>query len=259
MEPSPPHRPPPSPQSPPIRNLLSKRISADPEGLEQALGYSFADKTLLVRALTHRSRAYEQSSVSGPAADNEQLEFLGDSILGFIVSDYLLAHFPSFREGQFSVWKARIVSAANLAQVARRIQLGDFLVLGKGEQSSGGRSKGALLSDAIEALIAAVYLDGGMGAARALVEKLVIGDFNPSEAAAENVNAKTALQEKSHALGLPLPRYVVVREEGSPHERIFTVEARIGTRYASSAQGLSKKSASQSAAELLLTQLEREL
>ncbi|MCZ2074327.1 MAG: ribonuclease III [Bryobacterales bacterium] len=255
MEPSPPHRP---PQSLPIRNLLSKRKSADPEGLERALGYSFADKTLLIRALTHRSRAYEQSPVSGPAADNEQLEFLGDSILGFIVSDYLLAHFPSFREGQFSVWKARIVSAANLAQVARRIQLGDFLVLGKGEQASGGRSKGALLSDAIEALIAAVYLDGGMDAARTLVERLVIGNFNPSEAA-ENVNAKTALQEKSHALGLPLPRYVVLREEGPPHERIFTVEARIGTRYTSTAQGLSKKSASQSAAELLLTQLEREL
>src|SRR5579884_2840309 len=145
--------------------------------LEQALGYQFRDHALLSRALTHKSRAYEDGCKPG-RGDNEQLEFLGDSILGFLVSEALVRQFPSWPEGRLSRVKAHLVSATHLHEVAQDLRLGEHLLLGRGEELSGGRSKRALLADAVEALIAALYLDGGVEPAREFVHQLVIGDLN---------------------------------------------------------------------------------
>src|SRR5579884_3150910 len=148
--------------------------------LEQALGYQFRDHALLSRALTHKSRAYEDGCKPG-RGDNEQLEFLGDSILGFLVSEALVHHFPSWPEGRLSRVKAHLVSASHLHDVAQDLHVGDHLLLGRGEERSGGRNKRALLADALEALIAALYLDGGIDAARSFVERHVIGGLNGEE------------------------------------------------------------------------------
>jgi len=142
--------------------------------LEQALGHTFRDRELLERALTHKSRVYEHALEGKNGADNEQLEFLGDAILGFAVSASLVKRFSSFQEGRLSKLKAHLVSAAHLHEVAQNLQLGDHLRLGRGEEMSGGREKKALLSDAVEALIAALYLDAGLEVACRFIEEQVI-------------------------------------------------------------------------------------
>src|SRR5579884_4453163 len=155
-------------------------MNESPETLERALGYTFRDRELLDRALTHKSRAYEDGFEPG-RGDNEQLEFLGDSILGFLVSEALVRQFPSWPEGRLSRVKAHLVSATHLHEVAQDLRLGEHLLLGRGEELSGGRQKRALLADAVEALIAAVYLDGGITAAQRFVEDRVIGGLNGEE------------------------------------------------------------------------------
>lgn len=137
------------------------------ETLEAALGYQFTSRELLARAFTHRSSVHEKTS-SGAASDNEQLEFLGDAILGFVVSDVLVSSHPDYPEGRLSKLKAQLVSASHLHAVAAQLRLGDYLLLGRGEEMSGGREKKALLANVVEALIAALYLDGGMDPARLL-------------------------------------------------------------------------------------------
>src|ERR1700722_8746067 len=149
--------------------------------LETALGHTFRDRELLERALTHKSRVYENALEGKNAADNEQLEFLGDAVLGFAVSASLVSRFASFQEGRLSKLKAHLVSAAHLYQVAQNLQLGDHLRLGRGEEMSGGREKKALLSDAVEALIAALYLDAGLDTARAFIEIQVVGGIEAPE------------------------------------------------------------------------------
>src|SRR5262249_11902289 len=149
--------------------------------LEQALGHTFRNRELLERALTHKSRIYEKASEAPCSSDNEQLEFLGDAILGFVVSECLVRRFESYPEGRLSKLKAHLVSAARLHEVAQELGLGGYLILGRGEEMSGGREKKALLSDAVEALIAAIYLDSGLEAARQLIEKRVIGGFNGNQ------------------------------------------------------------------------------
>jgi ribonuclease III len=225
--------------------------------LEQKLGHSFRDRELLERALTHTSHIYERPSNGPPAGDNEQLEFLGDAILGFAVSEYLVRHNPGYPEGRLSKLKAHLVSAARLHEVAQDLGLGEFLYLGRGEEMSGGRNKKALLSDAVEALIAALYLDAGLEAARAFIENRVVGSLEAPEDGLDAAVAdhKSALQEMAQALKLPAPRYVVVEEDGPEHSKTFTVEVRLGKEWASQAQGLSKKSAGQKAAQQVLQQL----
>src|ERR1700732_5140247 len=149
-------------------------MSADLGILEKALGHGFRDRELLERALTHKPRGYEKSAEEKTAADNEQLEFLGDAILGFVVSESLVRRFASFPEGRLSKLKAHLVSAAHLYAVAQNLQVGDYLLLGRGEEMSGGREKKALLSDAVEALIAALYLEAGLETARRFIEERVI-------------------------------------------------------------------------------------
>ncbi len=227
----------------------------DLEVLEGAIGYTFRERGLLVRALTHTSYAYEKSQPQG--SDNEQLEFLGDAVLGFLISESLVQRYPSYREGRLSIIKNFLVSAAHLHEIAGKLGLGEFLLLGRGEEMSGGRIKRGLLADAIEALIAAVYLDGGAEEARGFVVRHIVTAGPELEDSTESAftNYKGALQEVARNLGLPSPRYAVVSEQGPAHARKFTVEVRIGTELSAQAEGDSKKSAGQKAAQVILKQL----
>ncbi|MBK5294364.1 MAG: ribonuclease III [Acidobacteriia bacterium] len=228
------------------------------ELLETRLGYSFRNPELLSRALTHKSRAFEESAGNGDrSSDNEQLEFLGDAILGFLISELLVSRHPSFPEGRLSKLKAYLVSASHLFEVAQRLDLGRHLFLGRGEELSGGREKRALLGDAVEAILAAIYADGGIDPTRAFVLNNVVGDFDFAKSVDESlvVDYKSALQEAAQAMGLPMPRYLIVKETGPEHKKTFIVEARVGPQWADRAEGTSKKAAGQRAAELVLGQL----
>jgi ribonuclease-3 len=225
--------------------------------LEQRLGHTFRSRDLLERALTHKSHVYERPAEDPSNGDNEQLEFLGDAILGFVVSECLVRRHPSFPEGRLSKLKAHLVSAARLHEVAQDLGLGEFLFLGRGEEMSGGRGKKALLSDAMEAIIAAMYVDAGLDAVRGFIEFRVVGVVGTPENGLESAvtDYKSALQEMAQALKLPTPRYFVVDEDGPEHSKTFTVEVRLGKEWVSQAQGHSKKSAGQKAAQQVLQQL----
>ena len=229
-------------------------MQPESEVLEAALGYHFASRELFARAFTHRSSVYEKTGCAA-ATDNEQLEFLGDSILGFVVSDALVAAHPDFPEGRLSKLKAHLVSASHLHEVAARLHLGDYLLLGRGEEMSGGREKKALLANAVEALIAALYLDGGMEPSRRFILQHVIGEAEPSSEVALATDYKSALQELAQSMKLPQPRYAIVEERGPEHAKTFLVEVRVGREWVSRAEGLSKKSAGQKAAQEVFRQL----
>jgi len=197
--------------------------------LEEKLGYTFNDRTLLERALTHRSWAHEHvapgEEVEARRLHNEALEFVGDSVLGLAVADYLYQSTLDATEGDLSRMKHRLVSTAMLARVARRFGLGDYLRIGRGEEKTGGRRKRALLADVVEAVIAAVYLDGGYKSASEFVHQLLSSELteaNPEEAAAADY--KTMLQERVQATFHVTPTYNVVKTEGPPHRRTFHVE-----------------------------------
>lgn len=224
---------------------------------QQALGHTFRDPRLLERALTHKSRVYEKPAPNEGSGDNEQMEFLGDAILGFVVSECLYLHQPASAEGRLSKIKAHLVSAARLHHVAVEIGLGEHLLLGRGEELSGGREKRTLLADGVEALIAALYLDGGLQPARDFILRHVVGSVDlPEEGLDQAItDYKSALQETAQSLKLPQPRYFIVAEDGPEHAKTFTVEVRLGKELVSQAQGLSKKAAGQKAAELVLQQL----
>lgn len=225
--------------------------------LEKLLGYTFRDRALLVRALTHSSSANEAADPNSPAPrncppDNERLEFLGDSVLGWLISEYLFRHFPQFNEGQLSLIKNHLVSSGHLHHAARQLQLGDFLQLGKGEESAGGRSKQRLLVNAFEAVLAAIYLDGGLGPSRALLEAHSIPDHAELERMAGSgppQDYRAELDRIARQRDLPRPEYQLVSEAGPGHARVFTVEVRIGKDLAISAEGPSKKAASHRAAQ----------
>ncbi|MGI8959062.1 MAG: ribonuclease III [Bryobacteraceae bacterium] len=225
--------------------------------LEEKLGYRFRNQELLVRALTHRSWLSERGSPLPESSDNEQLEFLGDSILGFIASESLFMRHPSLREGELSQWKAHLVSATHLHDCAADLELGDHLLLGKGEERNGGRQRKTLLANALEAVIAAVHMDGGIDAAREFIEQHVLGALeNPEDVNSIGLlNHKSVLHERAQALGLPPPRYDIVETSGPEHAKVFTIEARVGEKFSSRGIGSSKKAASQHAAQLLLQQM----
>ena len=231
-------------------------MRADLDALEAAAGHRFRDREILRRALTHSSHVHEQAIANGQATarDNEQLEFLGDSVLGFVISEDLVQRHPEAAEGRLSKLKAHLVSAAWLHQAAQRLRLGEYLELGRGEEMSGGRVKKTLLVDALEALIAAIYLDGGMEPARAFIQQFVVAPvLSEAGLAGEQVpqnltDYKSALQEFAQARHLPPPRYVIVGERGPEHSKTFTVEARVGREWVGQAEGNTKKSAAQKAA-----------
>ncbi|MBV8867049.1 MAG: ribonuclease III [Acidobacteriaceae bacterium] len=226
--------------------------------LEEKLHYRFQNRQFLLRALTHRSWAAERGSPMPEEGDNEQLEFLGDSILGFVVSEALLLRYPLAREGQLSQLKAHLVSARHLHKCAIALGLGEFLQLGKGEERNGGRERKTLLANALEALIAAMHLDGGLAPARQLIENHILDRIEKLEELGPVglLNYKSLLQEQAQVLGLPHPRYSLVGTGGPEHAKQFTVEAKIGDELTSHATASSKKAASQEAAERLFEMLE---
>ena len=236
-------------------------MRAEPDALEELIGYRFAGREVLRRALTHSSHVHEQNLAgsSEPLHDNEQLEFLGDAVLGLLISEELYRRFPEAPEGRLSMMKARLVSAAHLFEVAQRLELGRYLEMGRGEERTGGRGKRTLLVDAVEAIIAALYLDGGLEAARAFVRGFVIREADGSPSGDQDlqhvVDFKSALQQLAQARRLPPPRYSIVRERGPGHSRVFTVEARVGATLAGQADGTNKKSAAQEAARQVYERL----
>jgi len=231
-----------------------RRLTENLGPLEAQIGYRFKDIGLLEHALTHRSRAHEDAS--GGVIDNESLEFLGDAVLGFVIADMLFQRFPTHSEGYKSKVKASIVSATSLTRLAEKIDLGRYVLLGRGEEKTGGRRKHAILADGFEAVIASIYLDGGIDAAR----DFIVSQFGPMLAEAGDMAAdasftedwKSALQECLQSKGLGLPSYRLASAEGPDHRKRFDVEVLVGGQAAGRATGRSKKEAEQQAAKSAL-------
>jgi ribonuclease-3 len=256
--------------------------AADATG--EAFGHSFKDESLLRRALTHRSLAYETDpeSLADTQADNEQLEFVGDAVLGLVVAEALFRRFPQSDEGALTQLRASLVSRKHLGAVAARLDLGTMLRLGKGEERSGGRSKAALLSNALEAVIAAIYLDGGMAAAQTFIDRTILqpalpeldaalaGQSNAASSARDSGafsgavgDHKSALQEHLQAIGASQPEYVLVSESGPDHRKRFHVEVRSTAANGTStvlaqSEGSTKKAAQQEAARIAFASLIQE-
>lgn len=217
------------------------------ERLQRRLDYHFGDQGLLTHALTHRS--------AGPS-HNERLEFLGDAILGFETADYLFHHVDKADEGQLSRMRAHLVKRETLAEIARELELGEILRLGPGELRSGGQNRDSILADAVEAIIAAVYLDGGIDEARKLVRHLLGERLSKPGKGLQQKDAKTRLQEYLQAQHLPLPQYQVVRVDGDQHRQQFTVSCCVDKLEArSEGRGSSRRKAEQIAAEALLQEI----
>jgi ribonuclease-3 len=238
--------------------------------LQAALGYRFRQAERLEQALTHSSHAREleglRASAEQRVGDNEQLEFLGDAVLGLVTTEELFNRFPGFREGELSKLRAHLVSEKHLIKVAQGLEIGDYLRLGRGEEKSGGRSKTALLVDALEAVLASIYLDGGLEAARAFVLVYIINPELKQIALTGSIlpvsDYKSALQERLQAMGRPQPAYVLVKERGPEHNKTFTVEARLQAlhnhgkaEFVGRADGSTKKNAEQDAARQVLEYL----
>jgi ribonuclease-3 len=227
------------------------------EPLERRIGYRFKDRGLLEHALTHRSRVHEDAS--GGVFDNESMEFLGDSVLGFVIAAMLFREFPQHNEGQKSKLKASLVSAASLARLAGQLDLGEFLILGRGEEKTGGRHKHAIIADCYEALIAAIYLDGGIEPAQRFIEEQfadLLDEAKRSGAGASFTDDwKSALQEFLQSRGRGLPAYRLAGEVGPDHRKSFVVEVVVDGESIASAEGRSKKEAAQAAARAALERL----
>jgi ribonuclease-3 len=229
------------------------------EDLEKIIGYRFDDRHLLTQAMTHRSWAHEQvsphSQREARGLHNEALEFLGDSILGLIVADYLFRAYPHASEGELSRMKHRLVSSPTLAKASTRLGLGEFVRFGRGEEKSGGRRKAALLADVFEAVMGAVFLDGGLEAATKFVESSLSDELRDSDpVAAAAADPKTMLQEKLQANREPAPQYTVIETLGPPHHRTFHVELKWNGGSARG-EGRTIKAAEAAAAQTALEQM----
>jgi ribonuclease-3 len=224
------------------------RLSADLQAFAARLGHQFRTPELLLRAVTH-------ASIGSPSRpDNQRLEFLGDRVLGLAMAEALLEADPQASEGQLAPRFNALVRKETCAEVARALDLGQVLKLGRSEMLSGGRRKDALLGDAMEAVIAAVYLDGGFAAAQRVVRQHWGARIAAVEA--DSRDAKTALQEWAQARGLPPPSYAELGREGPDHQPLFTVEAGLETGEAAVAQAGTKRQAEQAAARALLARME---
>jgi ribonuclease III len=254
------------------KRIKPQKMAAGHHALQSALGYTFSRADLLQLALSHSSYAHELAADSGEQSqDNEQLEFLGDAVLGFVTSRALFDRYTGYSEGQLSKTRAHLVSARHLVKIANALSLGTYLRLGRGEERSGGRSKSALLVDALEAVIAALYLDGGLDAAqRFVLEKIVEPELKllEKDPAASLSDQKSALQEFLQATTGQQPAYHVVQETGPDHRKVFTVELRLTgamsggasarVTHVSRAQGPTKKAAEQKVAKDALRYLQRQ-
>ncbi|MGB7848755.1 MAG: ribonuclease III [Candidatus Acidiferrum sp.] len=232
--------------------------------LMERLGYEFRDASLLDRALTHSSAVPELRAARGEdiafagsaVQDNERLEFLGDAVLELLTSEFLLTHFPEWTEGQLSKSRARIVNAHSLENAARSLNLGEHLRLGRGEEKTGGRDKPALLADAFEAVVAAIYLDGGLAPSRELLKSTVFLQASEGGDRISESDRKSALQEFLQGKGGQLAEYRLAGESGPDHQKTFLVEVWIKGERMSSAEGSTKKEAEQKAARRALEKLQ---
>jgi ribonuclease III len=223
--------------------------------LENRLGYAFRDKKVLLEALTHRSFYHENPDKAD--AYNERLEFLGDSVLGFIIVEYLFSINHNLTESVMAKTKSYVVKEAVLSEVASSISIGQYLRLGKGEEHTGGRTKKSLLADAFEALLGAVYVDGGYDAAQKIVLSLFREKIHPIINSGEFHDSKTELQEKTQLLFSSIPDYRIIKQEGEEHRKIFTVEVYISGEKYGSGVGKSKKEAETIAAKEALAVLQQ--
>lgn len=225
--------------------------------LEAVIGHGFNNRALLVEALTHKSLVNEAGGKE--TRDNQRLEFLGDAVLSLLVSSRLIERFPASREGELTKKRAALVDEETLAVIALQIGLGNYLLLGRGEERSGGREKKSVLADAFEALLAAVYLDGGVVAADRLVVHFFGLLIEQSVASAASRDYKTEFQERAQALhGVP-PHYLLTNSSGPDHDRRFTVAAFVGERCLGEGAGRSKKEAEQAAAREALSRLDLDI
>lgn len=229
----------------------------DRTALEQAIGYSFSDPGKLDRALTHSTVRHE--GLATFAGDNEEMEFLGDAVLGLVVSEFLLNTFPDWSAGKLSQSKARLVSAPMLHQAARGLNLGAYVLLGRGEEKTGGREKETVLADAYEALVAAIYLDAGLGEAASFVRRTLLdGVMREQASLLGSPDHKSGLQEFLQARGQRPADYRVVSESGPDHQKTFVVDVYIEGKFQARGEGPSKKKAEQTAAGLALVKLRAE-
>lgn len=219
-------------------------MASDLKPLYASLGYAFTDEGLPRQALTHRSAG---------VCNNERLEFLGDAVLGAVIAEWLYRRHPDASEGQLTRWRASLVQEETLAEVARDLDLGAWLALGGGEMKSGGRDRDSILSDALEAVIGAIFLEAGLEGARQRVVAWFEGALSSSTFDGDNRDSKTRLQEYLQGRRLPLPDYQVVATEGDPHQQLFTVVCRLpGIGESASAKAFSRKKAEKQAAEKAL-------
>ncbi|MCM0606076.1 MAG: ribonuclease III [Xanthomonadaceae bacterium] len=219
--------------------------------LEGKIGYQFGERKILVQSLTHTSYGHENN-----VPDNERLEFLGDAILDVIISDLLLETFPEATEGQLTKMRAGLVNEVALFELTKQLELGKYLRLGKGETLTGGSTKPSILSSTFEALIAAIYIDGGFHAVYPVVRHLFAPYLNFNTPNSQLRDFKSKLQEKTQALLKLTPQYILVSTQGPDHTKTFEIEVRLDSQVLGRAFGLSKKQAEQNAAQLALELLE---
>ena len=229
-------------------------LKPKPANLEKSLGFEFRNKNLLLQSLTHSSYAYEH--LESASSNNEVLEFLGDSVVGLAVADFFCVAYPRLNEGDLSKFKSTAASTLALSDLARKIKLDKHILLGRGEERSGGRKKRTILAGAFEALMGAIYLDQGFPAAKEVIIGLLQPSFQkiPGPEVMIN-NYKSALQEHFQKESLPAPIYKLVLENGPDHRKIFVVEVRVENRVLAKAKGRTKKSAEQKAAQKALKSL----
>src|SRR5512138_3876805 len=229
--------------------------SLDPvAALSGRLGLALPDRATALSALTHKSYVNEHRDEEG-LADNERLEFLGDAVIDLAVSHRLMERFPGAREGELSKMRAAVVDEQGLSEMARALGLGDLLRLGRGEELTGGRNKASLLCDAMEAVIAVLFLDGGLPAVLALVDRFLGQAFERAVAGTLDRDYKTQLQELAHGRLKAVPAYRIVEERGPDHAKVFVVEVEVAPDLSARAEGRSKKDAEQAAALLCLRAL----
>jgi ribonuclease-3 len=221
--------------------------------LQKSLGVKFHDSSLLQQALVHRSYLNESANLP-PSASNERLEFLGDAILGLVIAEELYRRFPEATEGRLTEMRASLVRGATLARIGEQLRLGDYLVLGRGEDRTGGRGRAINLGRALEALIGAYYLDAGLAATRRMLLRL-IGPELEAAASGPEIDPKSFLQQLAQGNLRVTPEYVTVATEGPEHERAFVVEVRLGAEVAGTGRGRNKRLAQQEAARSALASL----
>ncbi len=224
------------------------------KGLEERLGHRFSDISLLENALTHRSFINENPTL--PFKDNERLEFLGDAVLELTITDMLMHQFPDHTEGQLSKLRASVVNEQPLAELARRFGVGELLLLGRGEEASGGRMKASLLANAFESIIAALFLDAGFDRTAAFIGTLFAQFIGEEAPAAVYRDYKTAVQEVCQIRFRDVPRYLLISETGPDHDKRFAMSLVIGDRVIATGTGRNKKEAEQQAARTALDVLQ---